>query len=874
MADIVVTDDALGTNELSLSGADASSFVIDGLALYLKADTVLDYETNPVLNVTVAVDDADVGGTPDDTAALAITVTEVSDNAIDVELVALLTPSGSDTLGTLPSGVSEVKAGDTFYIEIWLKNVDGSTNGITGGYIDFSFDSTLLTGGVISNGSIYTTFSGGTVDNASGLIDDLGGNASPGVVDKGDDEWVRLGYVEFTADAEGTVDFITSAGIDTFARATEGGVAWASVQMNAPQKSVLIEPLCIYDLDEDGFIGTGDYGIFSPAWHSSQGDPNWNEQCDFDGDGFIGTGDWSWFSLNWHKDADDPSVAYPPAPSATVTSGQPLFSLAMLAEETSSYAIDVELVPVLSVLGSDVSSTLPSGISQIDPGGSFYVEVWIQNVDGSTNGITGGYIDFSFDESLITGTALSNGGTYTIFADGSVDNTSGLVDNLGGNASPGVVDKGDDEWVRLGYIEFTADAVGTVDFIVSAGIDTFARATEGGISWADIELNSPAVSLVIGDVNEAPSVALSNTNISLAEDTDTTVRLKVADIVVTDGDALGTNELSLIGDDAALFEIDGFELYLKAGTVLDYETNPVLDVTVEVDDTTIGSTPDDTASLSITVTNVNEAAPTVALENRTTELAEDTDTTVRLKVADIVVTDGDALGTNELSLIGDDAALFEIDGFELYLKAGTVLDYETNPVLDVTVEVDDTTIGSTPDDTASLSITVTDITESLNYDIDDNGSYSALTDGVLVVRYLFGFRGDTLINGAIDPGANRSTPDEIEAYLAFLEASGILDIDGNGSPDALTDGVLLVRYLFGFRGDTLIDGTVGTGAIRATAPEIEAYIASYIPSLVSQLSGQPLMSRTSGFKMLLLSSPMELTGPSQFDQPDRYKGFI
>jgi hypothetical protein len=43
---------------------------------------------------------------------------------------------------------------------------------------------------------------------------------------------------------------------------------------------------------------------------------------------------------------------------------------------------------------------------------------------------------------------------------------------------------------------------------------------------------------------------------------------------------------------------------------LDFETNPVLDVTVQVDDTTVGSTPDDTASLTLNVTNVNES-PTI-----------------------------------------------------------------------------------------------------------------------------------------------------------------------------------------------------------------------------------------------------------------------
>jgi len=73
--DILVIDDGLGVNNLSLSGADAALFQIVGSVLYLKAGTVLDYQTNPGLEVTVAVDDTTVGGTPDSTATLTIAVT-------------------------------------------------------------------------------------------------------------------------------------------------------------------------------------------------------------------------------------------------------------------------------------------------------------------------------------------------------------------------------------------------------------------------------------------------------------------------------------------------------------------------------------------------------------------------------------------------------------------------------------------------------------------------------------------------------------------------------------------------------------------------------------------------------------------------------
>ena len=67
--------------------------------------------------------------------------------------------------------------------------------------------------------------------------------------------------------------------------------------------------------------------------------------------------------------------------------------------------------------------------------------------------------------------------------------------------------------------------------------------------------------------------------------------------------------------------IDGTELYLKAGASLDFETNPVLDVTVEVDDAALAPDPNDTAALAINVTDVNEP-PTVALANTTTTFPE------------------------------------------------------------------------------------------------------------------------------------------------------------------------------------------------------------------------------------------------------------
>ncbi|MFN5515096.1 MAG: pectate lyase-like adhesive domain-containing protein [Cyanobacteriota bacterium] len=176
--------------------------------------------------------------------------------------------------------------------------------------------------------------------------------------------------------------------------------------------------------------------------------------------------------------------------------------------------------------------------------------------------------------------------------------------------------------------------------------------------------------------NSAPTaVTLQNTTTSLAENTNIPSPLKVADIAITD-DGLGTNTIYLTGADASNFQVLGTGLYLNANIALNYEAKTSYSVTVNVDDTTVGSTPDQTTTYSLNVTNVNEAPTAVTLQNTTTSLAKNTSTTSRIKVADIAITD-DALGNNTLSVTGSDASAFEIVGTALYIKAGTVLDYET-----------------------------------------------------------------------------------------------------------------------------------------------------------------------------------------------------
>ncbi len=102
------------------------------------------------------------------------------------------------------------------------------------------------------------------------------------------------------------------------------------------------------------------------------------------------------------------------------------------------------------------------------------------------------------------------------------------------------------------------------------------------------------------------------------------------------------------------------------------------------------------------------------------------------------------------------------------------------------------------------------------------GHRTPLTDGILVLRWFFAFRGDPLVAGATGSNCERCTAPEIEGYLASI--SGDLDIDGDGVEQPLSDGILIVRWLLGFRGQSLISGAVAEGCTRCTAGAIESFL--------------------------------------------------
>lgn len=109
-------------------------------------------------------------------------------------------------------------------------------------------------------------------------------------------------------------------------------------------------------------------------------------------------------------------------------------------------------------------------------------------------------------------------------------------------------------------------------------------------------------------------------------------------------------------------------------------------------------------------------------------------------------------------------------------------------------------------------------------DIDVNTAYDTQTDGLMVMRYLFGLRGASVTTGALGASPGQSDPVQISIYLNDILP--YLDVDGNGAVDALTDGLLIVRNLLGLTGTALTQGAIGAGAIRTTAADVQNYLTT------------------------------------------------
>lgn len=112
-------------------------------------------------------------------------------------------------------------------------------------------------------------------------------------------------------------------------------------------------------------------------------------------------------------------------------------------------------------------------------------------------------------------------------------------------------------------------------------------------------------------------------------------------------------------------------------------------------------------------------------------------------------------------------------------------------------------------------------------DLDGNGLALPGSDGVLLLRWLSGFRDAALTNGALGAGATRDAT-AIHAHATAYASRWNVDANAN-PPRAQTDGLLLLRSLLGLRDGALAAGAIDTNGVRGSAALVQLYLDAGCP---------------------------------------------
>ena len=366
--------------------------------------------------------------------------------------------------------------------------------------------------------------------------------------------------------------------------------------------------------------------------------------------------------------------------------------------------------------------------------------------------------------------------------------------------------------------------------------DTTADGTRITLRVRATDENTPAetatltLTVNVGDVNEhAPAFAQSAYTAEISESR-TVADGTILEITATDDD--GTNNAVsysiTAGDPDDLFFIDpnSGEIRVANGAVLNYDTDPTttsytLEITATDGDNDNPMT--STQDVIITLTDINDVAPTIAASTDTGAVADgagaDTDTNIRVVISD------DAMDEYQFTYIHT-VGFADISGFELRQVSGTTYGLYTTETFDfdgfdetiknigvlaMTIGVRDTLAdgSTTPESIIPVRITITDTNDNApRLTVAGTGMIAEISDAASATHPAIDVAGLTLTTADADTGTYAvveagyfSTDDARFAVVAGDNAHDwTLQLKANAALDFEADNPIMLTI-------TLDDGT-------------------------------------------------------------------
>lgn len=468
-----------------------------------------------------------------------------------------------------------------------------------------------------------------------------------------------------------------------------------------------------------------------------------------------------------------------------------------------------------TVSADDVDSgdTLDYSITGGNTGGAFAID----NATGEITVVNGSALDFETTPVFTLTVEVQDAGGLTDTASVTVnlsdvnegptagDSSFGLDENSISGTNVGTVSASDpDAGDTLDYTITVGNTGGA--FAIDSGTGLITVANSSALDYEatptfvlDVEVqdaggltDTASVTVSLSDVNEAPTASDSLFGL----DENSISGTNVGTVSASDPDTGDTLDYAITGGNTGgAFTIDSATglISVANSSSLDYEATPTFVVTVEAQDTG-GLT--DTASVTINLNDVNE---TPTANDGAFAISENAANGTSVGTVSANDPDsGDVL--NYLITGGNTGGAFAIDNMtgEITVADGTVLDFETTPPFDLTVEVQDSR-GLL--DTASVAIQLTDVNErptgnNITADLPENSANGTVAGTVTAVDP---DAGDSLSFSITD--GNTDGAFAIDSVTGEISVANSSALDGDTTPSF--DLTVEVRDTMGLTDDVL-----------------------------------------------------------------------
>jgi len=129
--------------------------------------------------------------------------------AVSVELVPVATLSSADAIAELPTPLARALVGESYYVEVWIRDDTVGGQGLTSVYVDVELPPThTARTELVEVGALWPLFASGGPTGS--VLEDVGGSTlEPGT---GSGEWTRVAWVRVRAAGPGTAVYLPAPG--------------------------------------------------------------------------------------------------------------------------------------------------------------------------------------------------------------------------------------------------------------------------------------------------------------------------------------------------------------------------------------------------------------------------------------------------------------------------------------------------------------------------------------------------------------------------------------------------------------------------------------------------------------------------------------